>query len=70
MRYFYLWKKLQWKVYANSPCSLDSLHSEMQNHILEIVEGAIQCVLESVISVRNLHQCYKMLLSATILCGK
>jgi hypothetical protein len=33
-------------------------------------EGEIQCVVESVISVRNLHQCCKMLLPATILCGK
>jgi hypothetical protein len=37
---------------------------------LEIGEGEIQCVVESVISVRNLHQCCKMLLPATILCGK
>jgi len=42
----------------------------MQNVILEIAEGEIQCVVESVISVRNLHQCCKMLLPAVILCGK
>jgi hypothetical protein len=61
---------LKWKVYANSLCSLDSLHSEMQNDILEIVEGEIQCVVESVVSVRKVHQCCKMLFPAIILCGK
>jgi hypothetical protein len=70
MRYFYLCEKLQKKVYANSLCSLESLHSEMQNVILETVEGANQCAVESVILVRNLHQCCEMLLSAAILCGK
>jgi len=57
-------------VYANSPCSLATSHSEMQNIILEIGEGEIQCVVESVISVRNLHLCCKMFLPATILCDK
>jgi hypothetical protein len=42
----------------------------MKNVMLEIVEDEIQCVVESVISVRNLHQCCKMLLPATILYGK
>jgi len=70
MRYFYLWEKLQRKFYGNSLCSLDSLHSEMQNVVLEIAEGEIQCVVESVVSVRTLHQCCKMLLPAVILCGK
>jgi hypothetical protein len=42
----------------------------MQNVILEIMGGEIQCVVESVMSVRNLHQCCEMLLPAAILCGK
>jgi hypothetical protein len=70
VRYFYLWEILQLKVNAHSPCSLESLHSEMQSVILETVEGEIQSVVESVMSVSNLHHCCKMLLSATILCGK
>ena len=50
---FYLWDKFQPNVYADSPYCLGALHSEIQNVILEIVEGEIQCVVEFVISVRN-----------------
>jgi len=46
---FYLWDYLQPKVYADTPCSLGTLHSEIQNVILEIVGGEIQCVVEFVI---------------------
>jgi hypothetical protein len=61
---FYLWDYLQPKVYADNPCSLGTLHSEIQKS-RKCVRGEIQCVVEFDISVRNVRY-----YSATILCDK
>jgi hypothetical protein len=63
---FYLWVNLKHKVYRKNPCTLEASQNEIQNIILEIMEGKLGVTELFIMSLQNVCWCWITPLSAFV----